>query len=43
MIKTGKFNPITGEEFLRAEESDIAFWDTKKMVKKITVINNKTR
>ena len=27
MIPTGKFNPITGEEFLRAEELDIKFWE----------------
>lgn len=29
MIKTGKFNPITGDEMLKAEESDIDFWGTK--------------
>jgi hypothetical protein len=29
MISTGKINPITGEEILRAEESDIDFWQTK--------------
>lgn len=28
MIKTGKLNPITGEEILQCEESDINFWDT---------------
>jgi hypothetical protein len=28
MIKTGKINPLTGDEILRVEESDINFWDT---------------
>jgi hypothetical protein len=28
MIKTGKINHFTGEEILRAEESDIKFFDT---------------
>ncbi len=27
MISTGKFNPITGQEILKAEEHDIDFWD----------------
>lgn len=27
MIHTGKFNPITGEEILQIEESDITFWE----------------
>jgi len=29
MKKTGKINPITGEEILKAEEHDIDFWDVK--------------
>lgn len=29
MKPTGKINPLTGNEILRAEESDIDFWDTK--------------
>lgn len=27
MINTGKFNPITGQEILKAEEHDIDFWN----------------
>lgn len=27
MKPTGKFNPITGEEFLKTEEQDIDFWE----------------
>lgn len=27
MKHTGKINPITGEEILQIEESDITFWD----------------
>lgn len=29
MKPTGKINPITGDEILRAEESDVDFWETK--------------
>jgi hypothetical protein len=29
MKSTGKINPITGDEILKAEESDIDFWGTK--------------
>lgn len=28
MIPTGKLNPITGDEILKVEESDITFWST---------------
>lgn len=29
MKPTGRINPITGDEILRAEETDIDFWKTK--------------
>jgi len=29
MKPTGRFNPFTGEEFLKVEEQDIDFWEKK--------------